>query len=230
MFRDPLYYIPVEANRLYDAKKGSREYKTALRELSKWLNMVEFLTFEDERAKRIAARIKRRLILVFVLAFTALGCAAGFAISEKFSENVAVVLFLLTIGLTAILGFVTVRIVHLRRKLVLMMLESYKPVCREFSEEVLSAVGMSCLSAVGNAEAIGCGYFEDCDESEEGEFEDCFCVNCGASIVRTRITDFDEHESAVCPQCGMSTVVIAPVTSDEFREKLCKYYREVSAS
>ncbi len=230
MFRNPLYYFPVEANRLYHAEKGSKEYKKLTAEIVAKTNGM--YVNDDEVFTEYTAKIKRRLIAVFVFAVVGFASFAAMQITDKIDSDADLIfaLFFCVGMLSCIITiFLSIFVVRLRRKLVQHLLKDYTPACEEFGEEVLAAVGMSCLSAVGNEEAIDCGYFEDCDESDEGEFEDCFCVNCGASISRTLITDFDEHESAVCPKCGMSTVVIVPMTSDEFRKKLCKYYREISA-
>lgn len=227
MFKNPLYYFPVEANRLYYAKKGSKEYKKLTAEIA--AKTADLYVNDDELFNEYTSKIKRKLTAVFVFAFLGLAAASAMQITDMTgASDLIFALFFCVCMLSCILAiFLSVFVVSLRRKLIQHLLKDYTPVCEEFGEKILREVGILCLDTLGNRDNIEYILEEKEDGQELGELAECVCISCLKPTRNPYNMQFDKNESAICPYCGKKTMIgKAQCMSDAFLQKIHIYASE----
>lgn len=225
MFRNPLYYFPVEANLLYHAEKGSKEYKKLAAEIvAKTDGMY---VNDDEVFRGYTAKIKRRLIAVFVFAVVGFVSFSAMQITDKIDSDADLIfaLFFCVGMLSCIITiFLSIFVVRLRRKLVQLLLKDYTPVCEEFGEQVLREIGILCLDTFSNRDNIEYILEEEENGRDFCGLAACICILCLEVTKDSDITQFDEKGSAVCPHCGEKALIgKAQCISDNFLKKLHRY-------
>lgn len=225
MFRNPLYYFPVEANRLYHAKKGSKEYKKLTAEIAARTDGM--YANDDEVFTEYTSKIKRRINVILAFASVGLVSAAAMQITDKIDSDADLifVLFFCLCMISCILTiFLSVFVVSLRRKLVQHLLKNYTPVCEELGEQTLREIGSLCLDTLGNRENIEYILGESTDGQELGELAECVCILCLKTTRNRHNMQFDKNESAICPYCGKKAVIVtAQCMSEAFLQKLHRY-------
>lgn len=225
MFRNPLYYFPVEANRLYHAEKGSKEYKRLTAEIAGRTDGM--YVNDDEVFTEYTAKIKRRLNVLLAFASVGLISAAAMQITDKIDSDADLIfaLFFSLCMLSCILTmFLSVFVVSLRRKLVQHLLKDYTPVCEELGEKVLKEIGSLCLDTLGNRDNIEYILGDKEDGQDFGELAECVCILCLKTTRNRHNMQFDRNESAICPYCGKKAIIgTAQCMSDAFLQKLHRY-------
>lgn len=227
MFRNPLYYFPIEANILYYAEKGSKEYKWAVRTISFFISAKAFAG-KDEKADKINVRLNRLIVVGFILALIDFGLFAAMMFADKISDTVFALLFCGGMLFTGILIGLCLYVTGLRKKLILLFLESYKPVCEDLDSDTLGKIGVCLHGSLIDKDDIEIGSYErDADEGDV-EFDSCTCVSCMQRTENKDITKYDKHGNAICPSCGNAALVITPEEPSEFLDLLHRYYSEAS--
>lgn len=232
MFRNPLYYFPVEANRLYHAEKGSKEYKKLTAEIAAKTDGM--YANDDEVFTEYTSKIKRRINALLAFASVGLISAAAMQITDKIDSDADLifVLFFCLCMLSCILTiFLSVFVVSLRRKLVQHLLKNYAPVCEELGEQVLREIGILCLDTLGNRDNIEYILEEEENGRDFCGLAACVCILCLEVTEDSDITQFDDKGSAVCPHCGEKALIgRAQCMSDDLLQKLHRYAEAAARS
>lgn len=227
MFKNPLYYFPVEANRLYHAEKDSKEYKKLTAEIA--AKTANLYVNDDELFNEYTSKIKRKLTAVFVFAIAGLVSAAAMQVMDMTgASDLIFVLFFCACMLSCILTiFLSVFVVSLRRKLVQHLLKDYAPVFEELGEKILREIGVLCLNTLGNREHIEYILGEEDEGTAIVELAECVCVLCLKTTRNLHNMQFDKNESAICPYCGKKAMIgKAQCMSDAFLQKIHIYASE----
>lgn len=219
---NPLYYYPVESNRLYYSKKGTKEFRKAFKAMPSFEITGLCWAQYDKKANRLSRISDILLILAFILAFAAIAAAVVFAVSESFAAFMAVMTFFAAIVL------LTPFILAIRKRLILYYLSFYKPVCEEWDEETLQRIGRLGLRVPVKKVEIEENCFYDKEEGDDFEFTDCACISCMRMVRNGEIKEFDSNNSAICPYCGkVSLMYNTGEISPDFLEKLHVYWSMV---
>lgn len=228
MFKNPLYYFPVEANRLYHAEKGSKEYKKLTAEIAAKTDGI--YVNDDEVFTKYTAKIKHKLIAVFLFAAIGLASFTAMQITDMIDSDADMIFSLFfSIGMLSCLLTINMSVfsVSLRRKLVQHLFKNYIPLCEEFGEKILKEIGILCLDTLGNRDNIEYVLGEKEKGQDLGELAECVCVLCLRKARNLNNIRFDKNESAICPNCGKKAMICtAQCMSDEFLQKLHMYASE----
>lgn len=222
MTANPLYYYPAEANRLYYAKRRTKEFRKAFREIP--LSEITGICFaqHDKKANRLSRSSDTLLIFEFIFAFAVMAAAVVFAVAESFAA------FMTVMSLFAVIVIQTLFILAIRKRLVLYYLSSYKPVCEEWDEEILRRIGRLGLRVFGNKTEIEEFCFYDKEEGDDFEFTGCACISCMRIFGNGEVKEFDRNRSGMCPYCGKTSLVYnVEGISMELLEKLHIYWSTV---
>lgn len=235
MICNPLYFFPVEANRLYHAKKETKEFRSALKQIQQNIDISEYcdLRANDKTAGKLVRKQKTAMMLVFVFAFAGLGAAFILWLADKLageSDIFIAALFIIVMVSFLIELSMCMYVLRLKRKLILHYLETYQPVCEDFDEETLSKAGLYGLRTVGNRVDIEDCCFDVEDDESEHEFTSCRCIFCMKCVKNSDITDFDESNSAICPYCRKTSLMYSMgEVSDNFINILNTYWSAVNS-
>lgn len=224
MTANPLYYYPVEANRLYYAKRRTKEFRKAFREIP--LSEITGICFaqHDKKANRLSRISDTLLILELILGFAMIVAGFVFAFSESFAA------FMMAMALWAVIVIQALFILAIRKKLILYYLSFYKPICEEWDEEILSRIGRLGLRAFGNKTDIENNCFYDKEEGDDCEFTDCACISCMRIVGNDEVKDFYRNRSGICPYCGkISLVHNAEGISSDFLQQVHDYWSTVNS-
>lgn len=142
MFRNPLYYFPIEANQLYHSEIGSKEYKKALRKITSFFKKNSFALY-DEEAYRMDMKMTRMVVILNIVAFLMLICVSVLSILKAVKSVPEIALNIVGAAI-CLFGAIEIGMCFyccgLRKKVILRCTEVYKPVCEYLGDEILEGI------------------------------------------------------------------------------------------
>lgn len=142
MFRNPFYYFPIEANQLYHAEIGSKEYKKALRKITSFFKKNAFALY-DEEAYRIDMKMTKMAVLLNILAVLMLICGSVLPILKEVKSVPEIALHIVG-AVICLFGAIVIGLCFylcvLRKKVILRCAEIYEPVCEYLGDEILEGI------------------------------------------------------------------------------------------
>lgn len=237
MIFNPLYYCPVEANRLKNGEKFNQLSTAEQTELNRAVFEKKLAEYDstakklyDEHDKIYSVHVALILVILLIV-----GVLVYLLFTDRFNALYLTVL----VPIIAAAAVTSVISGKRKKKYIEYLLEDYQPVCTELDENDLREAGFLGRLTVRNMEyfdknGVPRRAIEGIDISYRRQkyeyywFFSCVCAHCGERIEKEDILTNSSNDTAMCPVCR--TPMIVPCYKeipDETIEKLVCYWTTV---